>query len=54
MAIAGWTDEELLALFEEVIPWVSTTMRFTLIAFMKREVASAGEVKGTAGPSDAS
>ena len=54
MAIAGWMDEELLALFEEVVPWVSATMRFTLIAFMKREVASAGEAKGTTGPSDAS
>ncbi|KAL1699480.1 hypothetical protein EV121DRAFT_216150 [Schizophyllum commune] len=40
MATAGWTDEELLALFEEVVPW--------------REVASAGEAVGTAGPSDAS
>ncbi|KAL1673324.1 hypothetical protein EV122DRAFT_294255 [Schizophyllum commune] len=40
MAIAGWTDEELLTLFEEVVPW--------------REVASAGEAKGTAGPSGAS
>ncbi|KAL1752014.1 hypothetical protein FB107DRAFT_220795 [Schizophyllum commune] len=40
MAIAGWADEELLALFEEVVPW--------------REVASAREAKGTAGPSDAS
>ena len=54
MAIAGWADEELLALFEEVVPWVSTTMRFTLIAFMKRELGSAGEAKGTTGPSDAS
>ncbi|KAI5892978.1 uncharacterized protein SCHCODRAFT_02666158 [Schizophyllum commune H4-8] len=40
MATAGWTDEELLALLDEVIPW--------------REAASAGEAKGTAGPSDAS
>ncbi|KAL1685227.1 hypothetical protein GGG16DRAFT_66709 [Schizophyllum commune] len=54
MAIADWTDEELLALFEEIVPWVSTTMRFTLIVFMKGEATSVGDAKGMAEPSDAS
>ncbi|KAL1746221.1 hypothetical protein HDZ31DRAFT_62365 [Schizophyllum fasciatum] len=43
VAIAGWADGDLLSLLEEVVPHVSTTMRFTLIAAMKKGIASMGE-----------